>query len=106
MYVMQPVWLFLGRLEGFEFAAFWITSFAFVVISGFLIDYIMQRQGFGAIFNSFLLVGGIYIGLYVRFAYAKPNVVPLPDPMLTVAVILTVTTIMLTTLSMLRNRFW
>ena len=106
MYAMQPVWSFLGRLDGFEFAAFWITSFAFVVISGFVIDYIMQRQGFGAIFNSILLVCGIWAGLFVRFAYAKPNVVPLSDPMLTIAVILAVTTLMLTTLSMLRNRFW
>jgi hypothetical protein len=106
MYAMQPVWTFLGRLEGFDFAAFWITAFAGVVISGFLIDYIMQRQGFGAIFNSLLLVLCIFVGLFVRFAYAKPNVVPLPDPMLTIAVILAVTTTMLTTLSMLRNRFW
>ena len=106
MYAMQPVWTFLGRLEGFDFAAFWITAFAGVVISGFLIDFLMQRQGFGAIFNAVLMVGCIFGGLFVRFAFAKPNVVPIPDPMLTIAVILTVTTLTLTTLSMLRNRFW
>ncbi len=106
MYAMQPVWSFLNRLEGFDFAAFWICSFAFVVISGFVIDYLMQKQGFGAIFNSLLLVGCIFVGLYVRFAFAKPNVVPLPDPMLTIAVVLAVTTLTLTSLSMLRNRFW
>lgn len=106
MYAMQPVWDFLNHLEGFDFAAFWITSFAVVVITGFLIDYIMQRQGFGPIFNSVLLVCGIWAGLYVRFVYARPGIMPLPDPMLTIAVILAVTTTMLTVLATLRNRFW
>ena len=106
MYAMQPVWTFLGRLEGFEFAAFWITAFAFVAIMGFIIDHLMQRQGFGPILNSVLLTGGIFAGLYLRFTYAKPGIVPLTDPMLSITVIIVVTTTMLTTLSMLRNRFW
>jgi len=76
------------------------------VIAGFLVDYVLQKQGFGVLYNSMLVAMGIFLGLFVRFAYAKPSVVPLADPMLTIAVILTVTTLMLSSLVLLRNRFW
>jgi len=106
MYVMQPVSQFFTRLDGFETAAFWIAAFTGVVIAGFLVDYILQKQGFGVFFNSILVALGIFAGLYVRFAYAKPSVIPLADPILSIAVILAVTTTMLTSLALLRNRFW
>ena len=106
MYVMQPVWQFFARLDGFETVAFYIASFTGVLIAGFLLDYILQKQGFGVLYNSVLVAAGIFAGLFVRFAYAKPSVIPLADPMLTIVVILAVVTVMITVLALLRNRFY
>jgi hypothetical protein len=106
MYVMQPVWQFLARLDGFEASALWISGFTLVVIAGFLIDYVMQKQGFGVIFNSMLVAAAVVLGIYVRLAYARPTVVPLADPLLTIVVILATTTGLITTLALVRNRFW
>ncbi len=106
MYVMQPVWLFFSRLDGFETAAIYIAGFTSIVIAGFMVDYILQKQGFGVLFNSVLVTLGLFLGLFVRFAYASPSVIPMADPMLTIVVILAVTTMMLSSLVLLRNRFW
>jgi hypothetical protein len=106
MYVMQPVWQFFAKLDGFETAAFWIAAFTGVVIAGYLVDYILQKQGFGVIVNSALVTAGIFAGLYVRFAYAKPSVVPLVDPLLSIVVILGVITLSISALALLRNRFY
>jgi hypothetical protein len=106
MYVLQPVWQFLDRLDGFETAALWIFGFTAIVIAGFIIDYIMQKQGFGVLYNSVVVAAALVLGLYIRLAYARPNVVPLADPLLTIVVILATTTGLITTLALLRNRFW
>ena len=58
MIAMQPVWHFFDNLEGFEFAAFWITAFTFTVLAGFFLDYIMQRQGFGPMLNALFVLAG------------------------------------------------
>ncbi len=71
MDAMQPVWQFLNNLEGFEFAAFWISSFTLITMAGFFVDYVMQRQGFGPYWNALYVLGGVFIGLYVRFNYLR-----------------------------------
>jgi hypothetical protein len=106
MYVMQPVWQFFDRLDGFETAAVWIAGFTLIVITGALIDYVMQKQGFGVLYNSVLVAAAVFLGLYIRFAYARPSVVPLADPLLTIVVVLATMTSLITTLALLRNRFW
>lgn len=104
MNAMQPVWQFFENLEGFEFAAFWIAAFTLTVLAGFFLDYIMQRQGFGPIFNALFVLGGVFAGLYVRFNYLRNYQSQLQEPYLTIASILAVTAAMLLAMAFLRNR--
>jgi hypothetical protein len=104
MAAMHPVWEFFNRLEGFEFAAFWIASFTGVVMSGFFIDYLMQRQGFGPMFNGLYVLGGVWLGLYLRFNYFLPNKVHFNDPFLTISCIFGVTSVLLVVMAFVRNR--
>ena len=104
MAAMHPVFQFLDNLEGFEFAAFWIAFFTFVGLAGFFLDYIMQRQGFGAIFNTLFVLGGVWVGLYVRYNYLMPNKIHVNDPILSIASILGVTATMLVVTAFVRNR--
>jgi hypothetical protein len=104
MAAMHPVFEFFNRLEGFEFAAFWIASFTGIVMSGFFIDYLMQRQGFGPLFNALFVLGGVWLGLYLRFNYLVPNRVHFNDPFLTIGCIFGVTALLLVTLAFVRNR--
>ena len=104
MVAMNPVFLFFASLEGFDKAAFWIAAFTFVILTGFFLDYVMQRQGFGPYVNSILVIVGVWFGLYVRFNYLHPNQIHLNDPMLTIASVLGVTALMMVSLAFLRNR--
>jgi len=104
MNAMQPVWEFFNNLEGFEFAAFWIASFTFIVLAGFFLDYLMQRQGFGPYLNSIFVVVGIFLGLYVRFNYLRTYQTQLHDPFLTITAILAVTAGMILAMAFVRNR--
>jgi sensor histidine kinase YesM len=104
MNAMQPVWEFFTNLEGFEFAAFWIASFTMIVLAGFFLDYIMQRQGFGPLMNALFVIGGIFLGLYVRFNYLRTYQTQLHDPYLTMTSIFAVTASMLLATAYVRNR--
>jgi hypothetical protein len=99
MEAMQPVWLFLNNLEGFEFAAFWIAAFTFTTMAGFFLDYVMQRQGFGPYFNALYVFAGVWAGLYVRFNYLRGYQAHFHDPYLTIAAIMDVIVTMLNRLS-------
>jgi hypothetical protein len=104
MEAMQPVWEFLDGLEGFEFAAFWIAAFTLTTMAGFLLDYIMQRQGFGPYWNALYVFGGVWAGLYLRYNYLRGYQTQLPDPFLTITSIIAVTAAMLIGLAFVRNR--
>jgi hypothetical protein len=104
MDAMQPVWQFLNNLEGFEFAAFWISSFTLIVMAGFFVDYVMQRQGFGPYWNAIYVLGGVFIGLYVRFNYLRSYQTQMHDPFLTITSIFAVTATMLVAMAFVRNR--
>ena len=104
MNAMQPVWVFLNNLEGFEFAAFWIAAFTMTTMAGFFLDYIMQRQGFGPYFNAAYVFVGVWVGLYVRFNYLRPYQMTLHDPFLSITSILAVTSVMLVAVAFVRNR--
>jgi hypothetical protein len=104
MAAMHPVWEFLDNLEGFEFAAFWIASFTGIVMAGFFVDYVMQRQGFGPLFNALFVVAGIFLGLFVRFNYLMPSKVHFNDPFLTISCIFGVTALLILVLALVRNR--
>jgi hypothetical protein len=105
MEAMQPVWRFLHNLEGFEFAAFWIAFFTATLLAGFFLDYILQKQGFGPIFNALYMLGGVWLGLYLRFNYLMPFKLHFYDPYLTITSILGVTATMILVMAFLRNRF-
>ena len=104
MVAMEPVWKFLHNLEGFEFAAFWISFFTMITLAGFFLDYIMQRQGFGPYWNALYVLGGVYLGLYVRFNYLHPNQMHLNDPFLAIGSIFAVTSAMIVVMAFVRNR--
>jgi hypothetical protein len=101
---MQPVWVFLDNLEGFEFAAFWIAAFTLTLMAGFALDYVMQHQGFGPYYNSLYVFCGVWLGLYVRFNYLRGYQVHLHDPFLTITSVLAVTGGMLVLMAFVRNR--
>ncbi len=105
MEAMQPVWQFLNNLEGFEFAAFWIGAFTLTSMTGFLLDYVMQRQGFGPYWNALYVFAGVWAGLYVRFNFLRGYQVHLADPLLTISAIVAVTAVMLIAVAFVRNRF-
>ncbi len=104
MTAMEPMWKFLNNLEGFEFAAFWISFFTMICLIGFFLDYIMQRQGFGPYLNALFVLAGVWFGLYVRFNYLRPNEIHLSDPFLSLGSILCVTAVMLIFMAFVRNR--
>ena len=104
MSAMQPVWVFLNNLEGFEFAAFWIASFTLTLMAGFFLDYVMQRQGFGPYWNALYVFGGVWLGLYLRFNYLRSYQGQFHDPFLSISAIAGVTALMLITMAFVRNR--
>jgi uncharacterized membrane protein YeaQ/YmgE (transglycosylase-associated protein family) len=104
MSAMHPVWVFLDNLEGFEFAAFWIAAFTMTLMAGFMLDYVMQRQGFGPYYNSLYVFVGVWLGLYVRFNYLRAYQVQLHDPFLTISSVIGVTAAMLVVMAFVRNR--
>ena|SRR5947209_7864098 len=104
MSAMEPVWKFLQNLEGFEFAAFWIAFLTTVMLVGFFLDYVMQKQGFGPYFNAIYVLGGVWLGLYVRYNYLQPNKVHLHEPYLSLTSVFAVTSIMLVVMAFVRNR--
>jgi len=104
MIAMDPVWKFLNSLDGFEFAAFWISFLTAVMLVGFFLDYVMERQGFGPYFNSIFVLGGIWCGLYVRFNFLQPSKLHLSDPFLAIGSVIAVTGAMLVTMAFVRNR--
>jgi asparagine N-glycosylation enzyme membrane subunit Stt3 len=105
MEAMQPVWVFLNNLEGFDFAAFWIAAFTLTTMAGFFLDYVMQRQGFGPYFNALYVFAGVWVGLYVRFNYLRGYQGKFHDPYLTISTIFCVIILMLTSVAFVRNRF-
>jgi hypothetical protein len=104
MSAMHPVFEFLNQLEGFDWAAFWIASFTGIMMAGFFVDYLMQKQGFGPYLNSLFILGGIWAGLYVRFNYLKPSQLHFYDPFLSLTAIFGVTIAMFVVLAFVRNR--
>ena len=65
MNAMKPLFDVVFGLEGFEKAAFWLGMFIALLGSGFFLDYLMSKQGFGVFMNGVLVaVGGFLRALY------------------------------------------
>jgi len=69
MAAMSPFLKQFEGLEGFELVCVWLAVFVGFVMAGFLLDYLMGRQGFGPLVNSLLAVVGTFVGLYARYNY-------------------------------------
>ena len=69
MQAMKPFFLMIRDLEGFEMVAFWLAAFVSLVLVGFILDFLMGRQGFGPYINSLLAAVGVFIALYVRYNF-------------------------------------
>ena len=74
MAAMTPFFKLISALEGFEMVCFWLAAFVGFVLIGFLLDYLMGRQGFGPYVNSGLAAIGVFAGLYARYNYFLPYV--------------------------------
>jgi len=72
MAAMTPFFRMIGSLEGFEMVCFWLAVFVGFFLIGFLLDYLMGRQGFGPYVNSGLALAGAWVGLYLRYNYFLP----------------------------------
>lgn len=74
MAAMTPFFRMINALEGFEMVCFWLAVFVGFFLIGFLLDYLMGRQGFGPYANSVLALIGALAGIYVRYNYFLPYV--------------------------------
>ncbi|MGO4873022.1 MAG: hypothetical protein ACLPGW_20875 [Roseiarcus sp.] len=102
MAAMSPFFTMINSLEGFEFVCFWLAAFVGFVLIGFLLDYLMGRQGFGPYVNSVLAVGGVCAGLYVRYNYCLPYV--RYEPYLSFGLLFTAPVFLVLILSFMRTR--
>lgn len=69
MAAMTPFFQMIDALEGFELVCFWLAVFVAFFLIGFVLDYLMGRQGFGPYVNSVLALIGACLGLYLRYNY-------------------------------------
>ena len=74
MAAMTPFFRMINGLEGFEMVCFWLAVFVGFFLIGFVLDYLMGRQGFGPYVNSVLALVGALVGLYLRYNYFLPYV--------------------------------
>ncbi len=74
MAAMAPFFRMINGLEGFEMVCFWLGTFVGFFLIGFVLDYLMGRQGFGPYVNSALALLGAVVGLYARYNYFLPYV--------------------------------
>ncbi len=74
MAAMKPFFMMIDSLEGFEMVCFWLAVFVGFVLIGFLLDFLLGRQGFGPYVNSVLALVGAWVGLYARYNYFLPYV--------------------------------
>ncbi|MGD0639203.1 MAG: hypothetical protein ABSC22_00525 [Roseiarcus sp.] len=102
MAAMTPFFTMINSLEGFEYVCFWLGAFVGFVLIGFLLDYLMGRQGFGPYVNAVLAVVGAGIGLYVRYNYCLPYV--RYEPYLSFGLLFTTPVLLVLLLSFMRTR--
>jgi hypothetical protein len=102
MAAMDPFFRVINGLEGFELACFWLGSFVAFFLIGFLLDFIMGRQGFGPYVNSTLALLGAFAGLYARYNYFLGYI--RYEPYLSFTLLLAAPVLLIVTLSFLRTR--
>ena len=58
-----PLVQFIEDLEGFELSIFLLGAIVALAATGFIIDYLLSRQGMGPFWNALYAAIGAYIGL-------------------------------------------
>jgi uncharacterized membrane protein YeaQ/YmgE (transglycosylase-associated protein family) len=104
MTAMQPLFDIIFRLEGFEAVAFWFALLVGAFLMGYFVDYVMQGQGFGALFNCIFVLAGTFAGLFIRYNYIHDFRVRLFEPYLSIGLILSSVCALLILFSFVRNR--
>ncbi len=102
MAAMKPFFEMIDSLEGFEMVCFWLGAFVGFVLIGFLLDYLMGRQGFGPYVNAVLALAGAWIGLYARYNYFLPWV--RYEPYLSFTLLFAAPVLLILILSFMRTR--
>ncbi|THD42711.1 MAG: hypothetical protein E7774_15275 [Bradyrhizobium sp.] len=104
MQAMTPFFLMIRDLEGFEMVCFWLAAFVSLVLVGFILDFLMGRQGFGPFMNSILAGVGVFAALYVRYNFLSGYFIY--DPYLTIGVLFAFPVILVVVMSMARSRIF
>jgi hypothetical protein len=102
MQAMTPFFEMVRGLEGFEMVCFWLGAFVSFVLIGFLLDYLMGRQGFGPLINSVLALFGAFAGLYIRYNFMTPYL--RYEPYLSFGLLFAAPVLLVLTLSFARTR--
>ena len=102
MQAMTPFFLMINGLDGFEKVCFWLAAFVGFVLSGFILDFLMGRQGFGPYINSVLALLGVFGGLYVRYNYMTPYL--RYEPYVSFTLLFAAPVLLVVVLSFLRTR--
>jgi uncharacterized membrane protein YeaQ/YmgE (transglycosylase-associated protein family) len=102
MEAMSPFFTMVRDLEGFEMVCFWLAAFVGFALIGFVLDFLMGRQGFGPYVNSVLALIGAFAGLYVRYNYMTPYL--RYDPYLSFGLLFAAPVLLVLTLSFMRTR--
>ena len=77
-----PLWQLVQNLEGFDFAAFLLSTVVVFFAVGFSLDYIVGRYGMGPYWNAFYATLGAYAGVCAHDWWLRPYVAY--EPYLTV----------------------
>jgi hypothetical protein len=102
MAAMAPLFKTIGTLGGFELACFWLAAFVVFILTGFALDYLLGRQGFGPYVNSVLALIGVGLALYARYNYLLPYL--RYDPYLTCGLVVATPALVILILSFMRTR--
>ena len=102
MAAMAPFFRIINGLDGFELTCFWLTAFVVFLLIGFVLDYLMGRQGFGPYANAALALIGAFAGLYARYNYFAAY--GGYEPYLTLTLLLAAPVLLMVVLSFLRTR--
>ncbi len=102
MAAMTPFFLMISSLEGFEMVCLWLAAFVGFFLIGFLLDFLMGRQGFGPYVNSVLALIGAGIGVYARYNYFLPYA--RYDPYMSITLLFAAPVLLILILSFVRTR--
>ena len=101
---MRFSWVFeLQQMSSLELLLLTLFLVVAVFIAGFILDSVLQKDGFGPYWNGVIAISGVAAGLSIRTSFFESRSVY--DPAFTLAIVLGTLVLLLMILSALRNRF-